>query len=64
MGRRSLARSVKPCAVNPAKFEAAEKSGEILPGPHSPFFAPDREPGLKAGIALEMAALLELLGKP
>lgn len=51
-------------AVNPAKFQEAKKSGESLPSPHSPFFAPDREPSLKTGIAVEMAALLELLGKP
>ena len=51
-------------AVNPAKFAAAAKSGEILPGPHSPYFAPDREPSLKTGIEVEMAAILELLGKP
>src|SRR5437667_3380047 len=51
-------------AVEPAKFDAAQKSGEVLPGPHSPFFAPDREPSLRTGIQAESAAVLELLGKP
>lgn len=51
-------------AVEPAKFAAAKQSGETLPGPHSPFFAPDREPSLKTGIEAETAAVLELLGKP
>jgi amidohydrolase len=50
-------------AVNPAKFEAAKKSGEILPSPHSPLFAPDEEPSLKTGILVETSAVLELLGK-
>lgn len=51
-------------AVEPAKFAAAQQSGEALPGPHSPFFAPDREPSLRTGILTESAAVLELLGKP
>jgi len=50
-------------AVNPAKYAEAMKSGEKLPGPHSPYFAPDREPSLKTGIEVEMAAILELMGK-
>jgi metal-dependent amidase/aminoacylase/carboxypeptidase family protein len=50
-------------AVNPAKFEAAKKTGEPLPGPHSPFFAPDRVPSLRTGIEAETTAVLELLGK-
>ena|SRR5437016_1213253 len=51
-------------AVEPAKFAAAKQNGETLPGLHSPFFAPDREPSLKTGIEAETAAVLELLGKP
>src|SRR5205085_22210 len=51
-------------AVEPAKFAAAQKAGENLPGPHSPFFAPDREPSLKTGIETETAVVLELLGRP
>jgi hippurate hydrolase len=51
-------------AVNPAKYAEAMKSGGALPGPHSPYFAPDREPSLKTGIEVEMAAILELMSKP
>lgn len=50
-------------AVNPSEFERAKASGTKLPGPHSPFFAPDREPSLRTGIEAETAAVLELLGK-
>ena len=50
-------------AVDPKKFAEAQKSGKTLPGPHSPFFAPDREPSLKTGILVETAAVLELLQK-
>jgi hippurate hydrolase len=50
-------------AVNPEKYAEAMKTGEKLPGPHSPYFAPDREPSLKTGIEVEMAAILELMGK-
>src|ERR1700722_14316885 len=49
-------------AVTPEKYAAAKKSGEALPGPHSPYFAPDREPSLKAGMEVEMASILELMG--
>jgi hippurate hydrolase len=50
-------------AVNPEKFGAAKKAGELIPGPHSPYFAPDREPSLKVGIEVEIAAILELMSK-
>jgi hippurate hydrolase len=50
-------------AVNPEKYAEAKKNGEKLPGPHSPYFAPDREPSLKTGMEVEMAAILELMGK-
>jgi metal-dependent amidase/aminoacylase/carboxypeptidase family protein len=50
-------------AVNPEKYAEAKKNGEALPGPHSPYFAPDREPSLKTGIEVEMAAILELMSK-
>jgi hippurate hydrolase len=50
-------------AVNPAKFDAAQKSGEPVTSPHSSLFAPDEEPSLKTGIMVETAAVLELLGK-
>ena len=48
-------------AVEPAAFEAAEKSGATLPSLHSPLFAPDRERTLKAAITAEVLALRELL---
>lgn len=51
-------------AADPVKFAEAQKSGEVLPGPHSPFFAPDLEPSLRTGIEAETAAVLEVLGKP
>ncbi|HZQ67301.1 MAG TPA: amidohydrolase [Terriglobales bacterium] len=50
-------------AVNPEEFRKAKASGGKLPGPHSPFFAPDREPSLRTGIEAETAAVLELLRK-
>ena len=50
-------------AVNPEKYADAKRTGAAIPGPHSPYFAPDREPSLKTGVEVEMAAILELLGK-
>jgi amidohydrolase len=44
-----------------SKYEAAAKSGALLPGLHSAQFVPDREPVLKATIAAELIALRELL---
>jgi hippurate hydrolase len=49
-------------AVDPAKLAAAKQSGTILPGPHSPQWAPEREPTLKAAIKAETAVLLDLFG--
>ncbi len=50
-------------AVDPAKFEAAKAGGPPLPSLHSPFFAPVKEPTLKAGVEAMTAAALELLAK-
>lgn len=50
-------------AVNPAKLAAAKQSGIPVPAPHSPEWAPEREPTLKGAIRAETTALLELLGK-
>jgi hippurate hydrolase len=50
-------------AVNPAQFEIAKQSGEILPGLHSSGFVPDPELSLKTGILVETTAVLELLAK-
>jgi hippurate hydrolase len=48
-------------ATDPAKFEAAQKSGAILPGLHSSLWAPDYQPTLKTAIRAETAALVNLL---
>ena len=47
-------------AVDPAKLEAARQSGVPLPKLHSPQWAPEREPTLKAAITAETAVLLDL----
>ncbi len=49
-------------ATNPEKFEAAQKSGDILPGLHTPRFIPDLKPALRTAIQSEVTALLELMG--
>ena len=48
-------------AVDPAKLAAARRTGVPVPAPHSPEWAPDLEPTLKAAIRAEVTALLELL---
>ena len=48
-------------ATEPAKFEAAQKSGTILPGLHSSLWAPDYQPTLKTAIKAEATALVNLL---
>ena len=47
-------------AVDPAKLAAARQTGIPVPAPHSPEWAPEREPTLKAAIRAEVTALLEL----
>jgi len=49
-------------AADPAAYAAAVKSGERLPSPHSPLFAPDRERTLKTAILAEATAALSMLG--
>jgi amidohydrolase len=49
-------------AVEPAKFAAAQKSGELLPQLHSATWVPDYAPTLKTTITVETTELLELLG--
>jgi hippurate hydrolase len=49
-------------AVHPSKLAAARQSGIPVPAPHSPEWAPEREPTLKGAIRAEVTALLELLG--
>ena len=48
-------------AVDAAKLEASHKSGVPLPGVHSPLWAPEREPTIKAAIRAETAILMDLL---
>jgi len=48
-------------AVHPSKLAAARQSGIPVPAPHSPEWAPEREPTLKGAIRAETTALLELL---
>ncbi len=47
--------------ANPEKFEEAKASGTRLPSNHSPLFAPDVDPALRAGIEAEVAVLRNLL---
>jgi len=49
-------------AVDPAKLAAARQTGIPVPAPHSPEWAPDHEPTLKAAIRAEATELLELFG--
>lgn len=49
-------------AVDAEKLEASRKSGVPLPGVHSPLWAPEREPTIKAAIGAETAILMDLLG--
>ena len=47
-------------AVDPEKLAAAHATGVPVPAPHSPEWAPLREPTLKAAVRAEVTALLEL----
>jgi hippurate hydrolase len=47
--------------ADPEKFAQARASGTELPSNHSPFFAPDVDPALHAGIVAEVAVLRNLL---
>jgi len=47
--------------ADPEKWKEAQATGVPLPSNHSPFFAPDVDPGLHAGIAAEVAVLRDLL---
>jgi amidohydrolase len=51
-------------AADPAKVEAAAKSGAPLPSLHSSGFAPDRQPTIKTAATALTASALELLAKP
>jgi amidohydrolase len=51
-------------AAEPAKYEAALKSGTPLPSLHSSGFAPDRERTIKTATTALTLSALELLAKP
>jgi amidohydrolase len=48
-------------AVKQSTYDAAMQSGTTLPSLHSPLFAPDPEPTIKAAVAAEVVALRELM---
>jgi hippurate hydrolase len=50
--------------ADPEKFAQAKAAGTELPSNHSPFFAPDVDPALHAGITAEVAVLRNLLNAP
>ena len=67
-GRFSLDNTIPSCmfwlgAVEPAKVEAARKSGKPLPSLHSSLFQPLPEPTLRTGVKAMTAAVLELTRK-
>jgi len=41
------------------RFDAAQKSGEVLPSLHSSGFAPDPQPALEAGVLAMSAAVVD-----
>ena len=47
--------------ADPQKFADAKGAEGVLPSNHSPFFAPDVDPALRAGIKAEVAVLRNLL---
>ena len=47
--------------ADPQKFAEAKGAEGVLPSNHSPFFAPDVDPALRAGIKAEVAVLRNLL---
>jgi hippurate hydrolase len=51
-------------AIEPGLYAKAKADGTILPSPHSPFFAPDREPTIRAGVAALTYSALELFAHP
>lgn len=51
-------------AIEPQRFEEARASKVVLPANHSPFWAPDRERTLKAGMLSFVASAFELLRRP
>lgn len=50
-------------AVEPARVEAARKSGQTLPSLHSSLFVPQPEPTLRTGVKAMTMAVLDLMKK-
>jgi len=51
-------------AIEPGEFTRAKAAGTNVPGPHSPMFAPDREPTIRTAVAAYTLSVLELLAPP
>ncbi|WP_342115411.1 amidohydrolase [Pseudoduganella sp. OTU4001] len=50
--------------VEPGLYAQAKAAGGLTPGAHTPFFAPDREPTIRAGVAALTYSALELFAHP
>ncbi|NYF90269.1 amidohydrolase [Tunturiibacter empetritectus] len=48
-------------AYDPAKVAESERTGSVLPSPHSPFFAPLPEPTIRTGVTAMTDAAVSLL---
>ena len=67
-GYWGLGREIPTCmfwrgAADPARFRQSQKKGVPLPSHHSPLFAPEPEPTIRAGVKATTAAALDLLGR-
>jgi hippurate hydrolase len=51
-------------AIEPAIYAKAKAAGTLAPGAHTPYFAPDREPTIRAGVTALVYSALELLANP
>lgn len=50
-------------AVNPEKFAEAKRAGAVIPGTHTPVWAPDAEPTLRTGVKAMTSVVLDLMKK-
>jgi len=50
-------------AADPAKIAESKRTGKLLPGAHSPLFAPLPEPTIRTGVKAMTSAVLELMKK-
>jgi hippurate hydrolase len=50
--------------AEPGLYAQAKAAGGLVPGAHTPFFAPDREPTIRAGVAALTYSALELFAHP